>query len=697
MGIQVMQHKVPRRYEAHGGTIISLIESKATPPSLKDEKVGENTLKTFDLIAYTGGKINLDGVDFPVIFDLASMKVLSSTPLLHSHNRDRVVGHAENIKISVSGGVTGKGILSVDNAWSKEIKDAAGNGFPWQLSIGLEKDKVRFVKAGENVKVNGKDFVGPLFVAYNGTLREISFLPVGADGNTKAVLKAAFPTPSNGDTSMKTFEEWLAELKLDPATLSDEAKAILQKDYDEWVKSQDATANANKDKTANANADLRLYRAAFVNERKRIDRINELDKEYGNPKDKKSKILIAAQAIEEDWTVEKTEVEMMKAARPVINAGGSGRYGGSASNGFDAKLFTAALAQAGKLSDKTLTKQFDNQTLDAAHKKYRSRIGLQEFLMEAAYASGYDGSRNFKADLRNILKAAFSTLEVPQILAVNTNNFLLEGFNGVDQTWRLIAKITSVPDFKENTSYRGVGSFTFEQIAADGLIPHGSMEEMDYGNKVDTFAKMFAITRQDIINDNLGVFNDVPKQLGRGGALKLNRIFWIEFLDNSTFFHANYANVTTGALGIAGLSNMFATFGKLKGPDGEFLLHTLKYLLVPLELLPTAETLASSRQLNNGSTTATASDNPWVNKFTPITSPYLSDSTIPGYSATAYYGLADPNDIPVIEVAFLDGQETPIVETADVDFNRLGIQMRGYYDFGVRKQEQRGGVRSTGV
>jgi hypothetical protein len=68
-------------------------------------------------------------------------------------------------------------------------------------------------------------------------------------------------------------------------------------------------------------------------------------------------------------------------------------------------------------------------------------------------------------------------------------------------------------------------------------------------------------------------------------------------------------------------------------------------------------------------------------------SAYPSNAGIAGYSAKAWYLLADPNDLPVIEVAFLNGQQTPTVERADADFNVLGIQFRGYFDFGVALQE----------
>jgi hypothetical protein len=60
---------------------------------------------------------------------------------------------------------------------------------------------------------------------------------------------------------------------------------------------------------------------------------------------------------------------------------------------------------------------------------------------------------------------------------------------------------------------------------------------------------------------------------------------------------------------------------------------------------------------------------------------YLSNALFTGNSAKAWYLLADPSDLPVIETAFLNGQEAPTVETSDADFNMLGIRMRGYHDF----------------
>ena len=79
--------------------------------------------------------------------------------------------------------------------------------------------------------------------------------------------------------------------------------------------------------------------------------------------------------------------------------------------------------------------------------------------------------------------------------------------------------------------------------------------------------------------------------------------------------------------------------------------------------------------------------NPHAGKFRTEVSRYLANTRYTGASAKAWYLLASPADLPVIEVAFLNGQESPTIETAEADFNVLGIQMRGYHNFGVALQD----------
>ena len=89
-------------------------------------------------------------------------------------------------------------------------------------------------------------------------------------------------------------------------------------------------------------------------------------------------------------------------------------------------------------------------------------------------------------------------------------------------------------------------------------------------------------------------------------------------------------------------------------------------------------------------------DNPHAGKYTVVNSSYLGNASFTGSSTKAWYLFADPNRLPAFEVAFLNGVDRPTVEKTDADFNTLGIQFRGYIDFGVKEQDPRGAVKVKG-
>ena len=139
-------------------------------------------------------------------------------------------------------------------------------------------------------------------------------------------------------------------------------------------------------------------------------------------------------------------------------------------------------------------------------------------------------------------------------------------------------------------------------------------------------------------------------------------------------------------------------FGEQTKPNGRPLGVPARLLLVPTALKVPAEMLMSSMNLNE-TTTANKpkpQSNPHVGKFQVVSSVYLNNAAFSGYSPKAWYLLADPNRLPAIEVAFLGGVDRPTVERADADFNTLGIQFRGYIDFGVREQDYRGALKMKG-
>jgi hypothetical protein len=318
--------------------------------------------------------------------------------------------------------------------------------------------------------------------------------------------------------------------------------------------------------------------------------------------------------------------------------------------------------------------------------------------LEAAWANGYTG-RNFR-DSRAVLQSAFgqsleaefSTVDIGGILSNVANKFLLEGFFSVERTWRNICAVRNVNDFKTVTSYRLVGKDQYELVAPTGEIKHGTLGEEKYTNKADTYGLMLSIDRRDIINDDLGAITTVPQKLGRGSGLKINDIFWSKFLANSLFFTAGNTNYLAGATTVASIDGLTAAeqaFMDQVDTDGKPVGVMPAIMLVPTALSAIASQLYRSLELRD--TTANTKfpvANPHQGKFRVEVSRYLANSQYTGNSAKAWYLLAEPSDLPVIEVAFVNGQESPTIESAQEDFNVLGVQMRGYHYFGLLVHSQ---------
>lgn len=350
------------------------------------------------------------------------------------------------------------------------------------------------------------------------------------------------------------------------------------------------------------------------------------------------------------------------------------------------EVIEAAFALQGGLSN--VEEKYDAKVLEAAGKIQRS-ASLGEVLLSAAEEGGYTGARRLTAaNLQPILKAAFATHAISGILSATVNKFLLAGFSGVEDSWRQISTVRSVNDFKALTSFRLNGGMKFEKVAPGGEIKNAGVSDESRTISAETYGIMTSVTRNDLINDDLGALTAVPQRLGRGGALKLNDVFWAAFQDDSNFFTTGRGNkkATAGALSLANLKAIATLFRKLKDPDGNPAAVEPRILLVPSDIeLSAAEIMGSS--LLVGGSSAAPDRNVLAGRYQVVTTSYLT-------SIEDYYLLASPGDLATMEVAFLNGVQSPVVETAEADFSTLGIQMRGYFDFGVAKAEYLAGVKA---
>jgi phage major head subunit gpT-like protein len=609
-----------------------------------------------------------------VIIDLAGLSIPSqSRPIRFGHDPLSGVGHTDSIRVE-AGLLVASGVVSRDTPAAREVVVSSKNGFPWQASVGASVEEFEFVKESQKVTVNGQQYSGPLNVVRKSSLGEISFVDLGADGATSASV-AAVSQPASGEPIMD-----------EPLVSSQPQMEVPAAQPVEPISNSTSAPPA-----ADFSQQLEAFRAQQAAETQRIASIRSIC--GGRHSD------IEARAIREGWTEQRTELEVLRVQRPALAAIHVPE------NGISSAVLEAACLLAAGHSDVQQTT--DEKTLELASKRFRGGIGLQELLLEAAWANGYTG-RNFR-DSRSVLRfafgrtveaAGFSNIDIGGILSNVANKFLLEGFFSVERTWRNICAVRNVSDFKTVNSYRLIGKDQYELVAPGGEIKHGTLGNETYSNRADTYGLLLAIDRRDIINDDLGAITTVPRKLGRGSGLKINDVFWTTFLNNASFFTVGNKNFLTGAdtaLSIDGLTKAETAFMDLTDSEGKPIGIMPAIALVPTPLSAIGTQLFKSLELRD--TTPNAKfpiANPHQGKFRIEVSRYLSNTTYTGNSTKAWYLMAEPTDLPVIEVAFLNGQEAPTIETAEADFNVLGVQMRGYHDFGCAMQDPRGAIKSKG-
>ena len=186
---------------------------------------------TFEAKCYNGGKLILAGIKYPVVVDLKGLQVTAkSRPVLREHETKRNIGHTTDIRNDFRK-LDATGVISVSNHDSKEVVEASKNGFPWQISIGAKALKVEMVPQGKSVTVNGQTFSGPVLVARQSQLKEISFVTLGSDDDTEVRL-AATVAKTKGIPNMNEFEKWIQATFGEDHELTDDQLKDLQATFD---------------------------------------------------------------------------------------------------------------------------------------------------------------------------------------------------------------------------------------------------------------------------------------------------------------------------------------------------------------------------------------------------------------------------------------------------------------------------------
>lgn len=630
----------------------------------------ESTLAKFTMTANTGAPMRLSGWKAPVILDMAGLTIPSQkAPVRFQHDPMYGVGHCEAIGVQ-SGKLIASGVISRGTPAALEIKQSAKNGFPWQASVGATADEVEFVRKGERAAVNGQEVEGPVNIARKSTLGEISFVDLGADPMTDALI-ATNRIAAAKDEDLDDNNDNIRRPK-DDIEAMEQAIARTEKEQ-------------NRQKVIKALIDEALGKSGA-----NVDKIR----------------IIGRKAMDEGWDRKDTQLQLLRADRASVPDLWVRNDQPATQDVLEAALCLHMgcqeefLLQRGERGG-----EFNANTLTDAHR--HRKLGLHGTIRAAMEAMGIrppHGQRELFEKVieiqqgRTIRAEGFSTINLPGILGNVANKILLEAFTKVDATYDKIAQQSDYSNFHIHSIYRLEHLGDFSLVPGDGQIKHGALSQDFYTNQLNTYGQMLTITRQDIVNDDLNAFRSLTAQLARKARIAVEKALYSLVCESSpSFYTTSQGNLlATNSLGVIELAKAEAAQYSMTDQWGDPIYAISRFLLVPPQLKYLAESIYNSKAVMQlSSTDMVPTDNPYVNRFIPVSSPFLSNPNITGSSPTTWYLLADPLMLPSFEVAYLDGRRAPTIETSETVFNVLGLQMRAYWDFGTARIDYRGAVKST--
>lgn len=563
--------------------------------------------------------------------------------VLFNHDRDAVVGHIEKVWLEDN---RGKALVRFDtDEQSETIFQKVQSGTLQGVSVGYAINRYEVLEDEDTKSTNGR-FNGPAYVVTDWEPLEISIVSVPADP-TVGVGRSA----EEIHTSIDTQED---------NTRMDQEKNLEVQE----VKSAPV-------ETGLTQADLQK---AMEQERKRTSEITAMFRDFD--------VEGADEAIVLGKSVEEAREMVMDQLR-ARNKGVTVTMGEAESDKFRAAAQDAVLMAAGI------------PVADAAPGAQELR-GYSMIEMARESLRRESGSTVNFGDNMELARAAInSTSTFPAIMSNLANKSVMVGFNEAETTYQIWAGKGSNRDFKEAARVALSEAGTLELVPEGGQFKQDSFGEASARTKVATYGKLFSLTRQAIINDDLGMFSKIATKYGSAAKRLVNKMVYaqltgnVKMQDNVALFDSKHGNVagTGEALSVKAIAKAITAMRRQKGIQGEATLNvTPKYLVVPPELEMTAYQIVNSTAAVDGVNSGVV--NPYKGRFIVVADAELTDPD-------AWYLVADATQHDTIEVTYLNGVETPRLETRQ-GFDVDGIEYKVAFDCGVSALDFRGLYKNAG-
>lgn len=360
--------------------------------------------------------------------------------------------------------------------------------------------------------------------------------------------------------------------------------------------------------------------------------------------------------------------------------------------GVRALMFRGGLIPSSKeVRDEMRGNEFASLTMGELARECLRREGIDTTGMDRieSIAQALAPSSSGRRDLVGHGTSVFSNL-----LANTANKALAIGYEEAPESWQNIVRIGQVPDFKSNDRPNMSAFSDLDTVVENGEYKHGTFSDKKETIQAAKKGKLFAITREALINDDLSAFTRIPRMMGIAANRSVgDAVFAILTSpptmneDATALFRASNTG-TGGVISATTWGEMLKLMALQTDPSGNAILNIIPTLMiVPKSIEATARILAESQDDPIGNTNAKGgARTPNIYKGT---FEVVSDGRLDADSAAKWYASANPNVFDTIEVAFVQGRQEPYLESRN-GWSVDGIEYKVRHEFAAGPLDFRG-------
>lgn len=312
----------------------------------------------------------------------------------------------------------------------------------------------------------------------------------------------------------------------------------------------------------------------------------------------------------------------------------------------------------------------------------------------AAICADWKGPIRSAGDKIDVFMAAsHSRSDFTGIFENALNKSLLERYEVAEPTYRQIARNRNFRDFRVHPMVRSGDFPKLQPVAENGEIKFGTFGEKRETAILSSYASGLRISRQMMIDDDLGAIDDMLGDYGSSVADFEEETFYAFFAsaslssDSTAVFHATHSNLAGAgaAIDVTSLGAGRAAIRKQKTIDGKAMNMSPSILLVGPDKETQADQLVATIAANDS-----VKVNPFSGRLRVVVSAQITGNT--------WYLLVDPSRAggACFVYGFLDGSTAPRVRS-DEPFGQQGMAMTVEHDFGVGAIDYRGAWKNPGA